>query len=772
MIHRIIRNDMARNRAIALTTLLFITAAAMLVSLAAVLGVNLAGSIDTLMRQAKTPHFLQMHSGALDSARLAAFAAQREDVEAFQVLEFLNVDGARIAIGERSLAHSVQDNGFVTQSPSFDFLLDLSGAPIQPADGEVYVPIGYMKDGTAKPGDRLTVGTQELRVAGFLRDSQMNSPLSSSKRFLLSENDYNAIRSMGSAEYLIEFRLKDLAGLGALERDYVAAGLEANGPTITHPLFQTINAISDGLVIAVLLLVAALVVSIAFLCIRFTLLAKIEEDYREIGVMKAIGLRAQDIRRIYLAKYAVLAAAGCALGYALSFALQGVLLENIRLYMGESENAALAPILGILGVLLILCAMLAYVRRVLRRFRKISAAEAMRFGAAQERTGGARRMRLSQNRLLPINVLLGVRDVLSRKRLYATLLTVLVISSFIMIVPRNLYSTISSRSFFGYMGIGQCDLRIDVRQEDLLDGGGAEIEAALNRDPQVRRYAALTLKSFSALTQDGAPERIKVELGDHAAFPIACAQGRLPAAQDEIALSVMQAESLGKQLGDPLTLSTPDGTKSLTICGIYSDVTNGGKTAKASFADESSPAMGSAFSVELNDKAEIDRKAVEYAGQFAFAKVASVDVYFAQMFGSTIAAVRGISYASAAAALLITALVTLLCMKLLIAKDRCAIAVMRALGFTGRDIAAQYAARAVFVLVLGIALGALLASTLGEALARLVIGSLGATSFRFKADPLWGALFCPAMMLCALLLATRIGTQGAGRIKISENIKE
>ena len=230
------------------------------------------------------------------------------------------------------------------------------------------------------------VSGKEFTVAGFLRDSQMNSLLSSSKRFLVSKNDYAEIRDLGSVEYLIEFRLKDLSALGAFETAYTSAGLEANGPTITYPLFKMMNAISDGLMIAVILLVSALVVAIAFMCIRFTLLAKIEEDYREIGVMKAIGLRVSDIKKIYLAKYAAIAAAGSLLGFALSFVFRGMLLENIRLYMGESENASFALLFGIIGVLLVFLAIIAYVNGVLKRFRKISPAEAIRFGTSQEKS--------------------------------------------------------------------------------------------------------------------------------------------------------------------------------------------------------------------------------------------------------------------------------------------------------------------------------------------------------------------------------------------------
>ncbi|MGV2687005.1 FtsX-like permease family protein, partial [Clostridium perfringens] len=126
--------------------------------------------------------------------------------------------------------------------------------------------------------------------------------------------------------------------------------------------------------------------------------------YREIGVMKAIGLRVSDIKKMYLAKYAAIAAAGSMLGFALSVMFQGMLLENIRLYMGESENSAYALLFGIIGILLVFLAIIAYVSAMLKRFRNISAAEAIRFGTSQEKNTGVKRFNLSGNRLLNTNV--------------------------------------------------------------------------------------------------------------------------------------------------------------------------------------------------------------------------------------------------------------------------------------------------------------------------------------------------------------------------------
>jgi putative ABC transport system permease protein len=772
MVYKIIRNDIQRNKVITLTTMIFVAAAAMLVSLAAILSVNLTGAIDTLMTEAETPHFMQMHSGEIDTAQLANFVTQRGEIAEFQVLEFLNIDGARIVIEGESLADSVQDIGFSVQSRKFDYLLDLDGNIIQVSDGEVYVPICYMQDGTAEVGDKLTVSGKELTVAGFLRDSQMNSLLASSKRLLVSNHDYAELVESGNIEYLIEFRLKDRATISEFENAYIAADLPANGPALTYPLFKTINAISDGLMIAVILLVSALVVSIAFLCIRFTLLAKIEDDYREVGVMKAIGLRVADIKKIYLAEYATIAGVGIILGFALSFLFRGILLENIRLYMGQNARPSLALMSGIVSVLLVFLAIIGYVNSVLKRFRMIPPAEAIRFGVSQQKPTGTEFLHLSKNRLLDTNIFLGVKDVFARKKIYITMLAVLVLAAFIIIVPQNLHNTIASEGFITYMGIGDSDIRIDIQQADHIPEKTADIARAMENDSTVSKYVVLTTKTFNVQLDDGTEQRLKVELGDHSVFPLEYVEGRAPTADDEIALSVTNAGEMKKNVGDVITLTIEGHKKNLTVSGTYSDVTNGGKTAKAVFSDASADTMWSVISAELTDPSLVNGKITEYAERFDFAKVSGIDEYMMQTFGSTIRSIGKASYAAIAVALTIVVLITLLFMRMLVAKDQYAIAVMKAFGFTNSDITAQYVARSVFVLMIALVLGTLLANTLGEALSGAVISTFGASSFDFEVNGLAAYLLSPLTMALAVVAATIFGTWNAGWIEISDHIKE
>ena len=178
------------------------------------------------------------------------------------------------------------------------------------------------------------------------------------------------------------------------------------------------------------------------------------------------------------------------------------------------------------------------------------------------------------------------------------------------------------------------------------------------------------------------------------------------------------------------------------------------------------------ISADLSDESLIDAEIAEYEDRFDFAKVSGIDEYIVQTFGATIRSVGMASYAAIVVALTITVLITLLFMRMLVTKDRYSIAVMKAFGFTNSDIKAQYVARSVFVLIVGVLLGTLLANTLGETLAGAVFGSLGTSSFKFVVNPLAAYLLSPLFMMGAVLAATYFGTRDAGQIQISENIKE
>ena len=773
MYWKLIRNDMKKSKLITVTITGFIMMAALFTSLAGSLLVNMLGAIDNLVLDTAAPHYVQMHTGEIDLARLEQFAADCQDVEELQISEFLNIEGADIVIGGQSLADSIQDNGVAVQNKRFDFLLDLNNRVINPQDGEIYVPIYYMTEGVAKLGDRVVIQGMSFTVTGFLRDALMNPSMSSSKRFLVSEHDYEQLRGGGVLEHLIGFRLCEDADIIKFEAAYLGAGLEANGPAgITTILIRLMNGITDGIMIALLLLVSFLILIISFLCVRFTLISKVEEEYKEIGVLKAIGLRVSEIKKLYIAKYSAIAAIGCGLGYLLSLVLQEPMLANIRLYMGRSGKEMTGIMVGGCGAVLVFAVVIFYVNGVLRRFRRLSASQAIRYGAPVDRAKTSKGMSLADNRMFTSTVFLGIKDVIARKGLYLVMFFVLVISCFIMIVPHNINNTIADRSFMSYLGIGECDMGIYVQLVDQIPQKTTDMGMMLAADEEVEQYSILICRMFDLVMDDGSTGKIRVESGDHSAFPLTYARGREPRTEDEISLSVLNGEELQKGIGDTVTLLVGGVEKELLVCGLYSDVTSGGISAKACFQAEGEKVLWGKISIKLKDQADINTKIAVYKEQFSYAKVSNSDDYMEQSLGTTKNVIQTASYIAMAVAGLLTILITLLFMKMLVTKDRYQISVLKSLGFTGKAIRQQYMVRSGIIFLLGAGIGTIAANTLGESVGVALMSSLGVATFHFKINWLFAGLVAPVMIGGCVYIATRLGISDIKSIKISEYIKE
>ena len=130
MYWKLLKNDISNNRLQSFNIAFFIVLSVAFLAVAAQLAIRLNTSVSTLFKKAKTPHLLQMHTGEIDRERIELFVESHPEIEEYQVLEFLNIDGSMLAFNKASLKDFVYDNGFSTQSPKFDYLLDLKGNKI------------------------------------------------------------------------------------------------------------------------------------------------------------------------------------------------------------------------------------------------------------------------------------------------------------------------------------------------------------------------------------------------------------------------------------------------------------------------------------------------------------------------------------------------------------------------------------------------------------------------------------------------------------------
>jgi putative ABC transport system permease protein len=746
--------------------------AALLVSSAAGIIVTLFGSMNTLLKASSAPDFAQMHSGELDQKKLDGFATEHENiVRSQQTISLLNVGGANIYMGNNEMAetNSVMENAFVTQSKKFDFLLDLDNEVLEVKDGEIAIPLYHMQEYDLELGDTVRVVgdgvAMKFTIVSFLRDSLNNPSLINSKRFLVSENDWNVLKeNIGTIEYMVEFQFNDLEQETAFETLYQNSDMPQKGPAMTNSLVTIINAMSGGISAAVIILIGILLVVIAALCLRFTMAATIEEDYREIGVMKAIGMPGKKIRKLYMMKYVAIAGVAVASGYVLSLLVGRFFTANIALYMGTAQKTIWNSLIPLLGAAVVFIFVVVFCILILRRFRKISAVEAIRTGASPLKGKNRQRMKLYQSKFADIHMFLGIREVLNRFRVYGLLCFIFIICTFLIVVPLNFLNTLNSPQFITYMGAGQCDIRLDLQSTNNLSQSYEDIETYIENDPDVTKHTALFTSMYQVKNAEGDYDNIKIEVGDFSVFPLDYAEGTAPDVENEIALSSMNAEELAKGVGDKLSVMVGQTERELTVCGIYQDVTNGGKTAKAILPIQIENILWLTLNLDVNEHVTITDKIEEYKEACAPAKVTDVDNYIGQTMGSIIDQLQLVVTFGFALSLFIAMLITAMFFKMLIAKDAKAIAVMRGLGISIKDIRRQYITRAIIALLVGMILGSVAAVTLGQGLAGVILA--GISSMKFVINPWMSFIICPLALAAVVGFTVYVGCAAIRKVNI------
>ncbi len=779
MLLRMLKKDFLKKKSITIALFIFILLSALLVASGSNMIMELSSSLNEFFIKSNAPHFVQMHSGEIDKSAIEQWASGNSLVKSEQTVEMVNIDGSNIYMGKNSEPekNSVMDFDFVKQNNSFDLLLNSESQAVDVAKGEIAVPVYYMQKENMKIGDKVRVSNQsfnmELTVVDFVRDVQMNPSIVSSKRFVVNKDDFDTLKkNLGEIEYLIEFQLTDLKKISEFSNAYQASNLPKKGPSIDYNLFKTLNAITDGIVAAVIILVSLVLIVIAILCLRFTILATIEEDYREIGVMKAIGIQPHDIKRIYLAKYIVMAAFASVAGYLASLFLGRLFTANIMLYIGSASKSILKYLIPLTAAGLIFLVVVFFCMLTLRRFNRITAVEALRSGSTAEMRSRRNLISLNRNKFFNVNIFLGVRDVLQRLKTFRLLFLVFFVCSFIIVVPVNFLNTVRSSSFITYMGVEQSDIRIDLQQSDNIVERFNDVIAYIKSDKDIEKFSPLVTCRLKVVNSDGVQENINVATGDFSVFPLDYLKGAAPVKSNEIALSYLNGRDLNKSVGDTLRLVSNGQEKVMVVSGIYQDVTNGGRTAKAFLPFNNETVLWYVVNLDVKPNISISEKINEYTKAFYPAKVTDMEGYLTQTFGNTIGQIRLITVLAVIIAIFISVLVTALFLKMLVAKDYSQIAIMKSIGFSLTGIRVQYITRSLLVLNIGIIIGVIVSNTVGQGIVSVLLSFMGASKIKFVIDPVQAYILCPLVLMLAVTVTTLISIVSVKKSSIAEMIVE
>lgn len=481
----IIKNDFIKNKAINMALLFFIIFSSMLAVMSVLMAVQTFTSISDLYKVAAPPHFLQMHKGDIDEAKINKFMSENKLVTYSQIVNMLTVYGENINIVGNDYNYNLSDCrldiSLIKQNSNRDLLLDTNHKKVVLKDGEVGVPMLLKEQYHMEIGDHLILNInntkKELVIKEFILDSMMNSSMASSTRILISDTDFDALSNgFLKNEYLIEAYFDNSNDGETFKTLYQDAELPQNGQLVTYSIIFLMSALTDIVTVFILFIVSILLILVAFICIRFTIMTALEEEINEIGTMKAIGLNFRDIRGIYFNKYKVLSLLGVVLGYVIALTSSSLFTGHISSTFGNMKLHPLSLILGLVANFIVFILINHYCKKILKKIKNITVIDALVNRNVFDKKKKSTRDGLYKSKKLSVNWLMGIREVLYGFKSWLIVLSVVSISIVMIMVPVNLLKTFESPEFITYMGSSQEDILIEIENGDKLEAKYSDVK--------------------------------------------------------------------------------------------------------------------------------------------------------------------------------------------------------------------------------------------------------------------------------------------------------
>ena len=780
----IIKNDFIKNKAINLALLFFIIFSSMLAVSSVIMAVQTFTSISDLYKVAAPPHFLQMHKGEIDKEKINKFMSENKQVTYSQIVNMLTVYGENINIVGNSYNYNLSDCrldiSLIKQNRNRDLLLDTNHKKVVLKDGEVGVPMLLKEQYHMEIGDHLILNInntkKEFVIKEFILDSMMNSSMASSTRILISDKDFDAL-SNGSLknEYLIEAYFDNSNDGESFKTLYQDAELPQNGQLVTYSIIFLMSALTDIVTVFILFVVSILLILVAFICIRFTIITALEEEINEIGTMKAIGLNFRDIRGIYFNKYKVLSLLGVVLGYVIALTSSSLFTGHISSTFGNMKLHPLSIILGLVANFIVFILINHYCKKTLKKIKNITVIDALVNRNVLDKKKKSARDGLYKSKKLSVNWLMGIREVLYGFKSWLIVLSVVSISIVMIMVPVNLLKTFESPEFITYMGSSQEDILIEIENGDKLEAKYSDVKKVLTNDPSINNYYEYKTIRVKVLNADNVYTNMDIDSGDNAGNGLKYLTGKAPSGENEVAISYINSNEIKKVVGDTITILYDGKEHTFNISGVYQDVTSGGNTSKSKYKFPTLPSTKYSFSVNLKDKTDVKNKSSKWGEVLGEGvNVDSMGEFINQTLGGVSKQLKTIVIVIIIIGTSLVMLITILFLKLRLAKDFSEISILKAIGFSEKDIKKQYMIKVSGVSILGIILGILLTNLIGESLvnAALSISGIGIKNINLITNSLIEYIVFPIVLIVLIHIVILAVMRKRKKFEITSIVKE
>ena len=723
----ILKKDLKRKKTMNIIILLFVVISTMFVASSVNNIVNVTTALDDYFEMANMPDYLLTTNNKDFDVDIDEILSSASAIDSYTVENVLNFTNENLIFEDEDIEDYSGIN-WIQSDIGLNYFLSDDSILETVKPGEFYMTESKANTMGVDVGDKLTIEvnglSREFVLADKIKDALCGGSGNTMCRYIISKEDFEYLMSSENTEELyggsvIHIYSSDIdTALEQIKPIVDNSNLKADA-TLMKMVY-----VFDMIVVGALLVVSIVLILIAFVVLRFTITYTLSEEYREIGVMKAIGIKNFGIRSLYLVKYMGISVIGATIGLFLSFPFGKMLMDvSAQSIIIGNQNTVLT---NIICAIFVIAVVLLFCYGCTRKVKKMTPVDAIRNGQTGERFRKKSIMSLRKSKLSGASYL-ALNDIVSSPRRYGIVGFTFFLCLTLMLMLSSLVFTMKNGSLSTAFGIADCDVYIDSKldRECLVEGGREMLEKHLDEMEHNLSENGIPAMCYKEMTFSLPVSFKDNEINVYVFQGIGTTmdmyeytKGTAPQNTDEIAITKSAAKMIDANIGDTVTISTVDGDKEYIITAFFQGMTNQGVALRL-HSDEYInyvEAKGSIntqimFTDNPSDK-EIERRMEEI--QRIFPEYEKIQTC-AEVVADTLAVTdtfEAVKTIMVIITIVIAILVTVLMERSFIAKEQGEIALMKAIGTRNGTIYSYHALRFLFVGIIAVVFGMILARPL------------------------------------------------------------
>lgn len=804
MFFQILKKDLKRNKTMNVILFLFIVLATVFVSGGLSNLVSVISGLDYYIGQAvgeKDDYFLSIES---DGENMKEVLDSIESVKSYGYDEVLSYSDEVLDKNKKKIEWS-GGISLCTTKLLYTKLFDSDNKEIKNVEkGHVYISVKFINEYKINVGDEITLklGDKERTyiVDGGLKDAVLGSRISGNNKFLLNEADYDEFHNSSTVTEarIVYIEADDVKSI----KNQVAKidGLDVEFPKSTIVMTYII----DIMVAFIIVILSICLIIVSFVILKFSIGFTIQDDFREIGVMKAIGLRSFKIRRLYLTKYMALAAVGAVIGCIISFPFGNMLMKSVteNMMLGNTYG----KIINLLGALLVffIIMWLAYIST--GKVKKMTPIDAIRNGETGERFKKKRGCRISKSHSKNF-VYLAWNDIVSSPKRFLNIVISFGICSLFLLILSNFTATLDSTAFIDTFCM-RADIYLSNEDANALELDGVfaqydDSEEALKLEGKkanyvsdfsqfengIKMYEAYLKKVEEKLSEEGIPAKVSCDVlftynltfndkdynftfikimgnksGD---YPMT--KGSAPQNKNEIAITNTIAKSTGIKIGDTVEIDYGDKKEKCTVTGMYQSLNNLGNVIRLY---DDAPVSLSHYSgnvpilITFTDnpsEKEIEERKEKIKDIFNSNTVLNQREFCVDCIGA-LDAMKAVELLLVAITVIVIILVTIMMERSFITKEKKQIAILKAIGFRDSDVKKWQVMRFLILSLISVVIAMAVSVPVTDFAGDAIFSGMGADSIKW-AHSISGLIKYPVFLVALTVLIAWLTSLYSGKIK-------